>query len=521
MNNAADIIYVVHGSNAHTWWRRLANSGYPWWRRWSLFCCAVRSAFGAECEIREFRWSGNNTHRARMDAGAHLARLIERDNPGQRIHLIGHSHGGNVALVGVNNLPEQRVESLIALANPNMAWIDSSGQAPEWLYWGDAAERVVRLWNIYSAEDFVQEKMAGWFHGIPRSGHKRLVTRQRYTGTERKPVSNIEIPWQERRAAHRNMHSEAVGKCVGALLRGETVASALQHAGLSSTVRNTTRDRGGWPGLERTFKTLQKLSDPTPFDLGNPRHRVGIMFVHGFTASPSEMRPMAQFVSNARGWRCKAVLLPGHGTRVEDMQHFGAHGWVNGVERAYDALAKDCDHVFLAGLSLGAVLCVHVAVQRIQDPKLRGLLLLAPAFGVARSRALGIRLLRPVLNLVGKGRRASDYFLDNRLYTYLQLPLNLTAKVMDLGGEAARSIGKLRDFPVMMFAGDRESTVSLSRIISIAHENPWIRLVRLARSRHILTVEPDRDFLFETSIRFMEECLEKSGPGEIGEREKF
>jgi pimeloyl-ACP methyl ester carboxylesterase len=81
---------------------------------------------------------------------------------------------------------------------------------------------------------------------------------------------------------------------------------------------------------------------------------------------------------------------------------------------------------------------------------------------------------------------------------------------MDLGGSAARSIGKLRDFPVMILAGDRESTVSLSTIISVARENPWIRLVRLARSRHILTVEPDKEILFETSIRFMEECLEKS-----------
>jgi carboxylesterase len=510
MNNATDIIYVVHGSNAHTWWRRLANRGYPWWRRWSLFCCAVRAAFGVECEIREFRWSGKNTHQARISAGAALARVIGNDNPERRVHLIGHSHGGNVALVAVNNLPGHRVESVIALANPNMVWIDSTGQPPEWLYWGDAAERVARLWNIYSPEDFVQDKIAGWFHGIPKSGHKGLLTRQRYTGTDHKPVTNIEIPWWQRRSAHTNMHSEAVGKCVGALLGGKAPAEAFENAGLSTTLMNTTRDRGGSPGLERTFKTLQSLSDPVPFDIGDPGARVGILFVHGFTASPSEMRPMAEFVSKARRWRCKAVLLPGHGTSIQDMQQSGARDWVPAVERAYDGLAQDCDHVFLVGLSLGATLCVHAALQRLRDPKLRGLLLLAPAFGLTRPRAVVIHLLRPVHILVSKGRRAADYFLDNRLYTYLQLPLSLAAKLMDLGGSAARSIGKLRDFPVMILAGDRESTVSLSTIISVARENPWIRLVRLARSRHILTVEPDKEILFETSIRFMEECLEKS-----------
>ena len=100
MTNASDIIYVIHGSHAHTWWRRVANRGYPWWRRWSLFCCAVRQTFGRECEIREFRWSGNNTDAARIKAGADLAVTIGKDSSQRKVHLIGHSHGGNVALVG-------------------------------------------------------------------------------------------------------------------------------------------------------------------------------------------------------------------------------------------------------------------------------------------------------------------------------------------------------------------------------------------------------------------------------------
>lgn len=218
---------------------------------------------------------------------------------------------------------------------------------------------------------------------------------------------------------------------------------------------------------------------------------------------------MAQAISQSTGWRCKAVLLPGHGTRVEDMQGTGSEDWITAINREYDALRGDCDHLFLVGLSLGAALCCMVALRRTQDPKLRGMLLLAPAFGVTRLRAIGIHLLRPLHNLADKGKRASDYFLDHGLYSYLQLPLNLAAQVIRVGGKAAANISKLRDVPVMMFAGDRESTVSLSKILSVARANPWIRLVHLSRSRHILTVEPDKEMMFEASIRFMEECLEK------------
>src|SRR5215510_7812087 len=105
MTETRDLLFVIHGSNAHTWWRRLANGGYPWWRRWSLFNLEVRRAFGRECEVREFYWSGLNRHEGRLKAGIDLARLIEKDAPNRKIHLVGHSHGGNVALVAVNQLP--------------------------------------------------------------------------------------------------------------------------------------------------------------------------------------------------------------------------------------------------------------------------------------------------------------------------------------------------------------------------------------------------------------------------------
>jgi len=510
MTHASDIIYVVHGSNAHTWWRRLANRGYPWWRRWSLFCCAVRTGFTGGCEIREFRWSGKNTHHARMEAGVALARLIEKVEKGRRVHIIGHSHGGNVALSAVNQLPRGRVESVIALANPNIALLDSRGQPPQWLYWGDAPERVARIWNLYSPEDFVQCRVAEWFHGITDKGRKIVLARPRYQSTGDHPVLNAEIRWQRRLPAHRSMHSERMGLCVGALLRGQTIPEAMEFAGLSATDKNDAQDRGGWPGVARTFEVLQRVADPSPFDLGNGAGRVGVLFVHGFTASPSEMRPMAQAVSQSRGWRCRAVLLPGHGTRVGDMQGAGGDDWLTAVDREYDALTRECDHVFLVGLSRGAALCCLVAVRRTQDPKLRGMLLMAPAFGVTRLRAAGIHLLRPIHNLANKGRRASDYFLDHHLYSYLQLPLNLAAHVIRLGAKAAANMGKLRNLPVIMFTGDRESTVSPAKILSVARDNPWIRLVRLSRSRHILTVEPDKEMMFEASIRFMEECLEKS-----------
>ena len=504
MTGGSDILYIIHGSNAHTWWRRLANRGYPWWRRWSLFNCEIRRAFGAECEIREFRWSGQNTHEARMKAGADLAQRIEKEALGRRIHLVGHSHGGNVALAGTNHLPPGSVESLIILANPNMAVINRKGEPPDWLYWGDARERVPHIWNLYCPQDIVQGTLSQWFHGVQG---KAVLVSPACGNTDHKSVQNGEIHWKRRFAAHRSMHSGTMGAVVGALLRGEDFGSAMKAAGLSTVERNDVGDRGGWPGIGQTQHLIRKRGDATPFDLGNASGGVGILFVHGFTASPAEMRPMAQSIATHTGWRCKGILLPGHGTRVEDMKGTRGGDWIATVESAYEELARECRHVFLVGLSLGAVLACHLGLRRSHDSKLRGLILLAPAFGLSTMRTAGVYLLRHVYNLRSKGTRAADYFLDHRLYSYLQTPLDRAADVLRLGLQASRSMGKLSHLPVMMFAGDKESSVSRETMLSVAHDNPWIRLVRLPRSRHILTVEPDREMMVEASIRFVEECL--------------
>jgi carboxylesterase len=487
-------------------WRRLANRGYPWWRRWSRFSWELRQAFGKDCQIREFRWSGANTHEARIKAGAQLAREIAGVEPERKVHFAGHSHGGNVALAAVNQLPPHRVALLILLANPNLVGVDNDGRK-HWLYWGTAAERVERIWNIYSPQDIVQCSLVRRFHGVPHTVCKSLAAARVFAGAAADRIRNGEIPWSGRFSAHSAMHSAAVGTVVGALLRGADFKDALTVAGLSAIATNPVRDRGGWPGMVRAQAMIRAQADPAPFDLGDAAGGVGLLFIHGFTASPTEMRPMASFIKNATGWRCAGPLLPGHGSRIEDLRYTRGEDWVAAVEKAYATLSQDCSQVFLVGLSMGAVLACHVALRRSGDGKLRGVILLAPAFGVRRWRSVVVHLLGPLGYASGKTRRAADYFLDNRLFTYLATPLDRAADVIRLGREASRSMSSLRDLPVMMATGDRESTVSLQKMLTVAAENPWIQLVRLPRSRHIVTVEPDAELLFEHSLRFVKECL--------------
>lgn len=71
----------------------------------------------------DFRWSGGNTSRSRELAAAGLAIEVENirtKNPETEVFLIGHSHGGNVAILAANTLLERghEISGVVALSTP-------------------------------------------------------------------------------------------------------------------------------------------------------------------------------------------------------------------------------------------------------------------------------------------------------------------------------------------------------------------------------------------------------------------
>jgi len=135
--------------------------------------------------------------------------------------------------------------------------------------------------------------------------------------------------------------------------------------------------------------------DPSPFRL-LAGHR-GCLLIHGFTGSPAEMRPLGEYLYE-RDITALGPCLPGHGTRVEDMQGVTWQNWYQAVEMAYQDLRQHCDQIFAVGFSLGAVLALHLAAQH----ELAGLIVLSPALGLKDRRSRLVPWLRFVLRYLPK-----------------------------------------------------------------------------------------------------------------------
>jgi pimeloyl-ACP methyl ester carboxylesterase len=112
LQNPSHIVILIHG----TWARDAA---------WTLPHSALRRAFvevlGERVLFTRLIWSGSNTFQSRATASIKLNEKIARlreQFPGRSVTLVGHSHGGNIALSAINTSLQRNVDAVICLSTP-------------------------------------------------------------------------------------------------------------------------------------------------------------------------------------------------------------------------------------------------------------------------------------------------------------------------------------------------------------------------------------------------------------------
>lgn len=106
------IITLVHGT-----WSKSAQ----WTKPSSNLCQAILGTLPANLLIFRFGWSGRNSIYARSNAAAALEHKLEElvsRYPAAKHFVIGHSHGGSVALSSLNSTLADKICGMICLATP-------------------------------------------------------------------------------------------------------------------------------------------------------------------------------------------------------------------------------------------------------------------------------------------------------------------------------------------------------------------------------------------------------------------
>ena len=107
---------------------------------------------------------------------------------------------------------------------------------------------------------------------------------------------------------------------------------------------------------------------------------VAFLICHGFRGSPFNVKPLGEFI-HSLGHTAIGVLLPGHGTRIEDMARSRFYHLVDFLEKHYLAERSRYRKIFLVGFSMGGTICLRVAARNADTFRPAGIITISsPVF---------------------------------------------------------------------------------------------------------------------------------------------
>jgi len=226
---------------------------------------------------------------------------------------------------------------------------------------------------------------------------------------------------------------------------------------------------------------------------------IAILLIHGFTGSPAEMRLLGEYLFQ-KGYTVYAPLLKGHGTTPEEMAKTSKDDWFHSVNEAYEFLYQKGYHSIVAiGLSMGGILVLKLSTMK----KLIGVVSLAAPIFVRDKRiawAKWLKYFKAYNKKVGKAPHIEQY-----LDSYDRTPIAAVEGLYQLMKEVKVELGKV-ELPILVLQGKKDETVDtesaqyiFDHISSTDKELLWYE-----KSSHIMTLDHEREQIFEDIHRFLE-----------------
>jgi len=261
----------------------------------------------------------------------------------------------------------------------------------------------------------------------------------------------------------------------------------------------------------RADSSESKLSTPRdvgePYLLENRSDEIGVVLVHGYLASPEQLRPMATYL-HERGCCVYSVRLPGHGTSPEQMINTTWKEWLASVLRGHAMLRQRCEKVVIGGFSLGGTLAMMAAGQGLK--RLDGVFSINAPLRLRDRRA---SLIPAIVNINGMLRKLglSNGYLRRPNYDTadpeIDYEVDYLCSVRELGRAVRacrRSLGRV-SAPALVVQADADPTVDpISAKLLIKRLGSECKmLARLPFDRHVIVRDSGSEEVFRRVTRFV------------------
>ncbi len=270
--------------------------------------------------------------------------------------------------------------------------------------------------------------------------------------------------------------------------------------------------------------------NPSKFNFylkGGPK---GVLLIHGITGTPSEMHYLGKALHKA-GFTVLCNTLPRHCSTLADLKKVTWQEIAAACFKDVELLRKDCQTVFVGGISMGALMSVHLAFTN--PAAISGIICLAPTiFYDGWALHKGKFLLNIVWNIP---------YLRNRIDIREDWPYGLKDETLRSGIERFYKNAKSEVFdnkvllfgspffplaslyqhhlltktvikelpqvktPVLLIHAKEDDMTSIKNAQYIYNKiaSPDKKLVILEDSYHMITIDKDKDKVAQETINFI------------------
>lgn len=231
----------------------------------------------------------------------------------------------------------------------------------------------------------------------------------------------------------------------------------------------------------------------------------GCLLVHGYTASPKEMRWMGEYLAG-EGFTALGIRLTGHATRMEDLRRTRWRDWLACVEDGWHLLEGVTERVFMIGLSMGGALSLLFAAEQSEDKRLAGVIAMATPIALPDDpRVPFLRLIQWIKPTISKG--PPDFHnpeAARERVAYPVYPTHSLAELRDLLAEMRAALPRV-SAPVLLVNSRQDTTVPVKQMETIYEllGSADKSTLLVEDSGHIIPREPARQVVFEAAVKFM------------------
>jgi carboxylesterase len=237
-----------------------------------------------------------------------------------------------------------------------------------------------------------------------------------------------------------------------------------------------------------------------------PGDDAGCLLIHGFTATPQEMRWLGEYLAD-KGRTVLGVRLFAHATDVKDMPHARWRDWLASAEDGYYLLRSICSRIVILGLSLGGAISLYLSSR-------------LPVNGVVAMSTPNqlpsdprIRLLRPIIRplslIYPYNKKGPPDFLDpaarEARVQYHYYPLRSVVELDIIFSMMRHALPDL-DLPVLFIHSEEDRFVPPNHMHAnfalLGSEDKEEILIK--RSNHIITCDSARMQVFSAAAEFVE-----------------